>query len=150
MTADSGIATVERADRARGVADVCAPHWCHWIAVTFQGPSSGPELKHRGILEAKSDEVKKEKKTNNMCVRIRPRTCVGEWHEIRIIPHSVPVAKQTGCNVCEMTFALPEEFGVALSCGFAFGAEGRREAERGQSEGEQVIKRGNKRKGWAG
>lgn len=62
MTADSGIATVERADRARGVADVCAPHWCHWIAVTFQGPSSGPELKHRGILEAKSDEVKKTKK----------------------------------------------------------------------------------------
>ena len=93
----------------------------------ISGPSSGPELKHRGILEAKSDEVKKtkNKKNNNVCVRIRPHTCVGEWHEIRIIPHSVPVAKQTGCNVYEMTFALPEEFGISLSCGFAFRAEAR-------------------------
>lgn len=160
MTADSGIATVERADRARGVADVCAPHWCHWIAVTFQGPSSGPELKHRGILEAKSDEVKKTKKKNNACVRIRPRTCVGEWHEIRIIPHSVPVAKQTGCNVCEMTFALPEEFrrftelGLRIQSGGEEGSRARAERERAshevgkQKERSGQVDGGNKKKTW--
>lgn len=40
-----------------------------------------------------------------------------------------------------------KSFGVSLSWGFAFRAEGRREAERGQSESEQVMKWGNKRKG---
>ena len=127
MTADSGTATVERADRARGVADVCAPHWCHWIAVTFQGPVLGQSSSTAASWRPNQMRSKKtkNKKKNNVCVRIRPHTCVGEWHEIRIIPHSVPVAKQTGCNVCEMTFALPEEFGISLSCGFAFRAEAR-------------------------
>lgn len=35
MTASTGIATAERAKRAKMMADVCATHECHWTAVTF-------------------------------------------------------------------------------------------------------------------
>lgn len=85
------------------------------------GLRSRPELKHPSILDAKSDEVR-----YSMCVCV----CVGGWHKIKIT-HSLPVAKQTECNVCEMTFALPEEFSVSLSYGFAFRvAWGKKSEER--------------------
>lgn len=54
------------------------------------------QLEH---LDAKSDEVKMF-----ICV------CVGGVgrHGIRIT-RGLPVATQTECNMCKMTFALPEE-----------------------------------------
>ncbi len=77
-------------------------------------------------------------RSDTVCVCIG----VGGWHEIKIA-HTLPVAKQTEYNVCEMTFALPEEFSVSPSCGFAFRMARRKESEGVGGGREKEIKRMN-------
>lgn len=76
-------------------------------------------------------------RSDTVCVCICACVCVGGWHEIKIT-HTLPVAKQTECNVCEMTFALPEEFSVSLSSGFAFRVTQRKASEETVKEMQRI------------
>lgn len=70
------------------------------------------------------------------------------------------MAKQTGCYVCEMTFALPEEFrrftelGLRIQSGGEEGSRARAERERAshevgkQKERSGQVDGGNKKKTW--